>query len=216
MTTATPTLGDAAAQDAASAVACITRAFDADPLMAAFFPGAAVDRAARITAFMSVIFGARLAIRAPCLVARDDGRIVGVAMGNAPDTPEWPAPIKARWDAFAAAVPGLEQAFEAYDRATAPFVLAARHHYLGVLAVDPDAQGGGLGGRLVEAFCARADRDPDSAGVMLDTAAPANLHWYSRFGFTLRGSGPVGTATVWTLFRPRAGHDPLTPPAATA
>ena len=74
--------------------------------------------------------------------------------------------------------------------------------YLGVLAVAPEAQGQGLGARLLEPVLARADAA--SLPVSLETMKEANLDYYARFGFTpaaagsLRGGGPP----FWILRRP--------------
>ncbi len=193
---------DARADDVADAVGCIVKAFRADPLMRAFFPGQPAARDASVARFAELLMRARLAIDAPFFVATKAARIGGIAMGYAPDPAAWPDDIQAEWDSFLASTHGLADRFDDYDRATAPFGDPRPHHYLGVLAVDPDFQGQGLGARLVGAFCALADGDPASAGVALDTSNPENLDWYARFGFTAMGSGPVGPATVWSLFRP--------------
>ena len=76
--------------------------------------------------------------------------------------------------------------------------------YLGVLAVTPEAQGQGLGQRLVEGVLARADAD--GLPVSLETLREANLDYYARFGFAraaegrLAGDGP----RFWILRRPPA------------
>ena len=73
--------------------------------------------------------------------------------------------------------------------------------YLGVLAVTPEAQGQGLGQRLVEGVLARADAE--GLPVSLETMREANLDYYARFGFAraaegrLAGDGP----RFWILRR---------------
>ncbi len=197
-------IGNGRPGDVADTARCIARAFATDPLMQVFFPGPAVGRNASVARFMGLLMRARLAIGAPCLVAAGSGRIGGIVMGYAPDHAAWPEDVQAEWGGFVASTPNLGDRFEDYDRATAPYEQSRPHHYLGVLAVDPDLQGAGLGARLIGAFCALADSDPASAGVALDTSNPDNLAWYARFGFRVLGSGPVGPATVWSLFRPSA------------
>jgi ribosomal protein S18 acetylase RimI-like enzyme len=84
-------------------------------------------------------------------------------------------------------------------------VTAARpeepHWYLSHLAVAPQAQGRGVGGRLLRAGLAGAEAD--GVGVYLETANPANLPFYGRHGLTQVGTVEVGSAPpVWLLWRP--------------
>ena len=58
------------------------------------------------------------------------------------------------------------------------------HWYLALLGVDPDWQGQGLGGRLLEAFLALADRD--GAPAYLECDREASLLVYTRRGFVER------------------------------
>lgn len=77
----------------------------------------------------------------------------------------------------------------------------APHWYLGLLVVDPDVQGRGLGSALMQPGLARADRD--GLPCYLETQKQSNVSWYGRFGFTvteiieLRGVPPV-----WCMTRP--------------
>jgi hypothetical protein len=61
----------------------------------------------------------------------------------------------------------------------------------------------GIGGALLEAFCGLSANDPRSCGVYLETATPANLPYYERYGFARTAEGALDdTATLWCLFRP--------------
>ncbi len=55
------------------------------------------------------------------------------------------------------------------------------HWYLEVLGVRPEAQRRGIGTRLVEPVLAVADRE--GLPCYLETAEPANVSYYQRFGF---------------------------------
>jgi len=55
------------------------------------------------------------------------------------------------------------------------------HWYLEVLSVRPEYQRRGLGSRLVRPILERADRD--GVACHLETADPANVPYYRRFGF---------------------------------
>jgi GNAT superfamily N-acetyltransferase len=54
--------------------------------------------------------------------------------------------------------------------------------YLSIVAVDPTAEGQGLGRKLLEPTIAEADRV--SATCYLETFSPRNLAFYERLGFT--------------------------------
>jgi GNAT superfamily N-acetyltransferase len=75
--------------------------------------------------------------------------------------------------------------------------------YLGVLGVDPEAQGRGLGSRLMQPGLERADRE--ALAVTLETGQPRNLPLYHRHGFEVTAELPPvepGAPVVWTMKRP--------------
>lgn len=139
----------------------------------------------------------------PVLVARDAAGICGAAMGYDTAPPAWPQDLAQAWDRFEAYVPGLAERMAVYDAIAEKGKPAVPHYYLGVLGVDPARHGLGIGKQLLTAFCERADADPLSGGVYLETANPANVRFYERAGFVETGRGPMGSATLWCMFRPR-------------
>ncbi len=78
--------------------------------------------------------------------------------------------------------------------------------YLEALGVDPQAQGGGLGPRLLEPVLARTDSE--RLPCYLETANYQNLGFYERLGFHVEEAAlpfiPQGP-THWTMRRPPAG-----------
>jgi len=90
-----------------------------------------------------------------------------------------------------AAAPALSRVLIADPRAFPTFVRygtnverahpTEAHWYLEVLSVRPEHQRQGLGSRLVTPILERADRDRISC--YLETADPANVDFYQRFGF---------------------------------
>lgn len=64
-----------------------------------------------------------------------------------------------------------------------------RHWHLGPLAVDAHLQGRGVGGRLMQVFCAQMDAARDEA--YLETDKEINIRFYERFGFRVIGEGNV-------------------------
>jgi GNAT superfamily N-acetyltransferase len=78
------------------------------------------------------------------------------------------------------------------------------HWYLEVLSVRPEHQRKGLGGGLVRPILQRADGD--GLPCYLETADPANVAFYHRFGFEVVDAAleviPGGGPTVTTMRRP--------------
>jgi ribosomal protein S18 acetylase RimI-like enzyme len=78
------------------------------------------------------------------------------------------------------------------------------HWYVSHLAVAPEAQGRGIGGRLLDHGLRRADAN--HVGTYLETANPANLAFYARHGLREVGLVDVaGAPPVWLLWRPAGG-----------
>jgi ribosomal protein S18 acetylase RimI-like enzyme len=79
---------------------------------------------------------------------------------------------------------------------------AEGHWHLGPLVVDAHLQGKGVGGRLMQVFCAQVDAARDTA--YLETDKEINVRFYERFGF-----GVIGEAKVLgmsTYFMQRTGR----------
>jgi ribosomal protein S18 acetylase RimI-like enzyme len=74
--------------------------------------------------------------------------------------------------------------------------------YLGVLGVDPEAQRGGWGARLMRPILDRADAD--SLAVSLETLRESNVEYYRKHGFEVAATLPLpgGGPTCWVLKRP--------------
>lgn len=90
--------------------------------------------------------------------------------------------------------------YQAFDRA---FPASGRFHYLGLLAVDPAFQGGGVGTALLRAGLDRADAE--GADAYLETGTEANVAFYERHGFEVAGRIELPTApTHWAMRRQAA------------
>ncbi len=75
-----------------------------------------------------------------------------------------------------------------------------RHWHLGPVAVDAHLQGMGVGGRMLEVFCAQMDAARDDA--YLETDKPINVGFYERFGFrTIGEEKTLGVTTYFMLRR---------------
>jgi len=81
------------------------------------------------------------------------------------------------------------------------------HWYLNVIAARRGARSRGIGGRLIEPFLERADRD--GVGVYLESSNPRNLSFYQRYDFENYGEAIVlpGVGPVLQPMRRRAPAD---------
>jgi ribosomal protein S18 acetylase RimI-like enzyme len=73
------------------------------------------------------------------------------------------------------------------------------HWHLGPIAVDPTAQGQGVGGAMLRALCALAD--DDSKFAYLETDKPENVRIYERFGFAVTAERKVLGQPNWFMVR---------------
>lgn len=73
------------------------------------------------------------------------------------------------------------------------------HWYLLTLAVHPDHQGRGFGGRLVRHGLSRAERE--GLPCYLETSNPKNIAFYERLGFRVTATGcpRPGGVTIWGM-----------------
>jgi ribosomal protein S18 acetylase RimI-like enzyme len=92
-----------------------------------------------------------------------------------------------------------------YDEIAAKGKPPAPHYYLGVIGVDPNLHGLGIGTQLLKSFCDLSASDRLSCGVYLETAKASNLGFYERVGFAETGRGSLGSATLWCMYLP---HEP--------
>ena len=79
-----------------------------------------------------------------------------------------------------------------------------RHWHLGPLAVDAHLQGRGVGGRLMQVFCAQMDAAREDA--YLETDKPINVRFYERFGFRVIGEEKVLGVANYFMHRTARGR----------
>ena len=124
-------------------------------------------------------------------------------MGYATAHPAWPKDLTEEWDRFERAIPKLTEHMAIYDEISAKGKPPAPHYYLGVIGVNPDMHGRGIGTQLLRSFCELSRNDPRSCGVYLETAQESNLAFYERAGFAETGRGRLGRATLWCMYLPQ-------------
>ncbi len=88
----------------------------------------------------------------------------------------------------------------------------ASHWYLWVIGVDPQRQGRGIGGRLIESVLARASAN--GTACYLETGTESNVRFYERHGFQTVDAGQVPQlgVPVWAMLRAPADESRLHPP----
>jgi ribosomal protein S18 acetylase RimI-like enzyme len=188
--------------DLDESVACLVPAFAQDPITGFLLqPGPGYR--GRLAQFFALLTRARLALGMPVIVARDASGIRGAAMGYATAHSPWPDDLAQEWTRFESATPGLTQRLAIYDAISARGKPPAPHYYLGVIGVDPDLHGRGVGTQLLRSFCALSGNDPLSSGVYLETGEAANVGFYARAGFSETARGSLGGATLWCMYLPQ-------------
>ena len=180
----------------------LARAFQDDPLFAWIEPDPAV-RARFLVRFMRALaWRSHLFAEAWTTAPRPSGRRCGQAPTSGRLSPSssggraWIGPTRT-------CPPRPGRRYEAFDavRDVVERVVPRPRWYLGVLAVDPAAQGQRLGERLLAPGLARADAA--ALPTSLETTKEANVAWYERHGFAVAASGQVGGDGVryWVMRR---------------
>ena len=183
-------------------VGCLIPAFAQDPITG-FLLQPGLGYRERLAQFFSLLMRARLALGMPVIVARDAHGIRGAAMGYATAHPPWPDDLADEWTRFERAIPGMAERMAIYDEISARGKPPAPHYYLGVIGVDPDLHGRGVGTQLLRSFCGLSASDPLSSGVYLETAEESNVGFYERAGFSETARGSLGGATLWCMYLPQ-------------
>jgi GNAT superfamily N-acetyltransferase len=103
--------------------------------------------------------------------------------------------------ALAALTPDLGERYERFWAWIGSMLPPEPHWLLDQVAVEPAAQGRGIGGAMLRFAIERAERD--GLPVCLETGAPANVPLYERFGFrvTREAAAPDGGPHVWFMRR---------------
>ena len=137
-------------------------------------------------------------------VARDGGRIAGVAVWFPPGT--WAG-------TQVGALPGYLRAFGRRVDVGARYMSAAvgahpreqPHWYLAIIGVDPSRKGCGVGAALLRSRLERCDKE--GMGAYLESSNPQNVPLYEHFGFQVTGvlDLPKGAPAITAMWRPARG-----------
>jgi ribosomal protein S18 acetylase RimI-like enzyme len=189
-------IGPLTGEQARAAAGLLARAFVGDPLHEATFGPARLDRNA---GFFRVALASMKGTRVGVV---ENGRMLGVAHWVLSPRCQYPvleqAKILPRMMAAVGPGPALKVVIwlMAWSRHDPP----EPHSHLGPIAVEPDAQGRGIGTRLMRHYCAELDH----AGVagFLETDKRANVRFYERFGFEVTAGATILGVENWFMRRP--------------
>ncbi|QDQ25950.1 GNAT family N-acetyltransferase [Chitinimonas arctica] len=102
-------------------------------------------------------------------------------------------PWRISWSVFAY----LNRYMRATEQASPP----QPHRYLRMIGVHESARGKGIGGQLLSEIVQRADADPCSEGLALDTENPVNLELYAKYDFRLSEEKRLDGLTIFCMVR---------------
>ena len=177
--------------DTDSISAALARAFHDDPIAVYCLPSER-RRARQLHRFYR---GRLRTLLADELVFRDDEGL-GAALWAAPD--RWHVPLGEllRSANFNRRTPAVLAGFGRVDKVHP----REPHFYLSVLGVVPEAQGRGVGSRLLAPMLERCDRE--GVPAYLESSKAENLPFYERHGFRVTGDlrFPRGPQ-LWTMWR---------------
>lgn len=188
-------IGEVGRAEMGLATGVLVRGMRDNPLHGAAFGEDPVGRTRSLGRF----FGGFLQImqRAP-MCARSGGRIVGV-LGLSPPGMCQPPPRQAIRLVPALLLPGPATTV----RTLRWLSRWQRHHprephwHLGPVAVEPELQGRGIGGSMMERFVEVVDGD----AAYLETDKPENVRFYERFGFEVVDEAEVLGVPNWFMWR---------------
>jgi len=188
-----------------AAVAVLTRAFAADPLMGTLFAVSVSPYERSLEELFRFSCEVRLLLDWPLLGYLHEGRqIVGVAGVSLPGKPDWPTALQNVYARLGEVIGAKSMArLEAYSRQADTHRPQAPHYQLGFIGVDPQYGAKGYGGEILGVFHRIADADPSSVGAWLDTENPRNIHWYRKHGYQVVAETQFYDLTIWGMFRPK-------------
>jgi len=186
------------------AATTLARAFGDNPLNRAIQPGSFARRVRLNRHGMRALLSSFGSIQLLGLVVEpqtEDGRPAGVLVAVRPwGYPLPPAPLLVQLRCL------LGQGFRIMRRWGEVFERllevhpAEPHWYLAVLGVDPDSQGRGLGGAVLDVFLRQVDSEPEP--VYLETDRASNVDFYRNRGFGLVAEETIYGVTVYRMLRP--------------
>jgi GNAT superfamily N-acetyltransferase len=172
----------AMAADLPAAVETLARAFYADPVWGWAFPDPE-RRPEQQGVVWRAIAESALGYESAWVV----GDCAAVALWIPPGKPELSPEAEERVETLIREMlgPDASRVLETFERFDAAHPQNEPHHYLSLLATNPDHSGRGLGMGLLAATLERIDAE--GAPAFLESSNPANTPRYERLGFSVCG-----------------------------
>ncbi len=200
-------IGPLSLDDVPAAARTLARAFAVDPFFSYVFPDSAT-RDPAILWYLSATTRACIAMDGAYVTVGDP---IGVALwiptnGEISPEIERDAGLDRRAEVFGADAEARYQVLGARFGALHRRDMPMPHRYLTILGVDPDHQGGGVGGAVLRPGLDAADRD--QLVCYTETTRARNVPFYERRGFSIIESGMIESVPFWTFRRePAASLD---------
>jgi ribosomal protein S18 acetylase RimI-like enzyme len=187
----------------ANVAAVFSAAFHDDPglqyLCRHEFPG----YAARLSAWMRAMLNLQLANQQPLLGIRHHGDYVACATLTLPDTKlATSSLVRWLWESFRGCGASSVWHTLSHIQSISRYLPQLSHVRLEFIAVHPAHQGKGYARLLLDEIHNLSQRHSISTGVWLETANPANILLYEKFGYHVTGCIQLSSVvTSTTMFR---------------
>ena len=189
--------------NAPDAVDVLCDAFAKYPVMHFVLDAGSEGYATRLREFVNFAVMARVYRGEFVFGIADDAGLQGVATVSRPHVSGTPPELMAlRENLWNAAGAPSRARYEAYNKATTPFMPLEPHLHINMLGVRHAAHGMGYARKLLDHVHMFSRDDPDSSGVSLETETETNVPFYQHFGYRLVGQVEVAPGlTSWGFFR---------------
>jgi ribosomal protein S18 acetylase RimI-like enzyme len=186
------------------AVGVLARAFADDPMVNYMLGVSQVPLEESLNELFLFSCEVRLLLDWPLLgVWGKNDRLVGVAGVTLPGDAQWPKALQDVYENLKVKIGSQAVSrLEAYSQLADTNRPAESHYQLGMIGVDPNYQGKGYGGHLLDTLSAMSESHSESTGVWLDTENPRNVPYYQRFGYKVKAHSTLDGIDIWGMFRP--------------
>ncbi len=206
---APPRVVSLARADLPVAIPVLVSAFLDDPLMRYVFADAPYSYEQNLYELFRFSCEVRLLLRWPLLGTFEGTTLMGVAGITDPDETPWPTSLQTVYHEMQNFIgPTAATRFEQYATRANAHRPTKPHYHLGMIGVQPAAQGHGHGRTLLDAFHALSENHPQSTGTWLDTENPRSVVFYERCGYHIIAQTTFDHLTIWCMFRPNRTHRP--------